>query len=91
MSDNKAKTRRYHLKNAAGDERIINATSKAAAIGHAARTEWSATVLTIDDAIRLSKEGVVEEVAGEAPVGDGDIVDAGRPEDFTVGPGAYNQ
>lgn len=64
MSNSNAKTRRYHLKNAAGDERIVVAASKAAAIGHVARTEWSADVLTIGDAIRLSKEGVDEEVAG---------------------------
>jgi len=64
----KTPTRRYHLKSKdelSRDERIIVATNPAQALSHAAKTAWDIEVLTMDNAIRLTKEGVVDEVAGD--------------------------
>lgn len=70
MTEKKTATRRYHLISTDPeheDERIITATSKAQALSHAAATQWSIKVLDVENAIRLSKEGVDTEVAGTIP------------------------
>lgn len=63
----KTKTRRYVLtNNQTGDKRIVTATTKSQALSHAAKTDWSIAPLSIDEAIKLTREGVDEEVAGDA-------------------------
>jgi hypothetical protein len=69
MTDIKSKTRNYHLIGRAegsvpGSERIINASSLAQALSHAAKTDWDASVLSVDNALRLAREGVETEQAG---------------------------
>lgn len=66
------KKRRYHLKKRDGNgniigERIVLATSQQQAIFHAAVTEYSVEPLSVENAIRLTAEGVAEETAGEVP------------------------
>lgn len=73
MSEKKTPTRRYHLISTnpeVSDERIITANSRAQALSHAAMTDWDIKVLDVDNAIRLSKEGVDVEVAGTIPGND---------------------
>lgn len=67
MSEKKTPARRYHLISndpEVANERIITATSRAQALSHAAMTDWSIKVLDVENAIRLSREGVLEETAG---------------------------
>lgn len=66
MSEKKSKTRSYALKNReSGHERIVVATSKAQALSHVANSDWEIGILSVSDAIRLTKEGVAEERAGD--------------------------
>lgn len=72
MTEKKTKTRPYHLtrtddEGAVIAERIVRATSQQQALFHVARTEWNVGTLDVPNAIRLSKAGVNEEVAGEVP------------------------
>lgn len=61
----KTPQRRYHLKNKHdGNERIVIATSRSAAMMHVANSDWDIDTLDMDTAIRLTREGVVDEVAG---------------------------
>ena len=62
----KTPQRRYQLKNKHdGNERIVVATSRAAAMTHVATTDWDIEILDMDNAIRLTREGVGDEVAGD--------------------------
>jgi len=70
------KTRNYVVKDSTtGAERLVAATSKAAALSHVARTRYSAAVATVPDAIRLLAAGVKAEVAG--PLDAADATDEG--------------
>jgi len=80
----KTKTRHYHLVgkpngSSPGNERIVEATSAAQALSHAAKTDWEVGVLSIPDSLRLAREGVETEVATAALPAQGDIFDPANP------------
>lgn len=74
-----AVTRKYHVRHRddAGNvtrERIISAETRAGARNHATNTTISVDLLTADEAIRLTRAGVVEEeVTGESAKPEKDV------------------
>jgi hypothetical protein len=56
-------TRLYHVTGQHGESRIVDATSKQAAIAHVNTDYWTASTLSATEALRLGGEGVIPERA----------------------------